>query len=163
MAGKRELDTLFIENADMPMFMRNFKGEQRRYNAEGQRNFCLFIDDELAERLLEEGWNVKRLKPREDMDEGDTPQAYLQVKVNFGGRPPRIVMISSSGKTVVTEDSVAVLDRAELKNVDVLINPYVWEVEEKTGVKAYLKTLYVTLVEDELERKYANWDGDEDE
>jgi hypothetical protein len=47
------------------------------------------------------------------------------------------------------------LDYADIKTIDVMLNPYEWEVNGNTGVKAYLKTAFVTLNEDELELKYA--------
>ena len=144
-------DKITIEGARI--IFRNFSGEEGQFNPKGNRNFCVLIDPDLAEKLIEDGWKVKYLKPRED-EEG--PQAYLQVKVNFGkGKPPICVLVTSKNKKKLTEDEVSMLDWVEIKNVDLIINPYNYELRDGTrGVKAYLKSIYVTIVEDELELKY---------
>ena len=56
----------------------------------------------------------------------------------------------------LNEGNVELLDWAQFKNVDLVVRPYEWKVGPKTGIKAYLKTMYVTLEEDDIERKYAN-------
>lgn len=139
---------------------RNFAGKEQQYNREGDRNFAVLLDDDVANAMAEDGWNVKWLKPREDADEGEeeTQQAYLQVSVNFKGRPPRIVMITSRGRTNLGEDEVEALDWADIQNVDLIVRPYEWAVQGKTGVKAYLQSLFVTIEEDALEQKYADLD-----
>lgn len=130
---------------------RNFSGEEGRFNPKGRRNFCVFLEEDIAKDMKKEGWNVKWLEPRE---EGDEPQAYLQVKVVFGKIPPKIVLVTGRGKTRLDEDTVNILDWAEIQNVDLIIRPYNWEVNGDTGVSAYIKTMYVTLREDEFESKY---------
>lgn len=130
---------------------RNFSGEEGRFNPKGRRNFCIFLEEDIAKDMKKEGWNVKWLEPRE---EGDDPQAYLQVKVVFGKIPPKIVLVTGRGKTRLDEDTVNILDWAEIQNVDLIIRPYNWEVNGDTGVSAYIKTMYVTLREDEFESKY---------
>ena len=133
---------------------KNFSGKEGQYNPAGRRNFCWFIDDEkLANTLIDDGWNVRFLKPRED---NEKPQPYLQVAVEFKNFPPKIMMITSRGKSKIDESEVNILDWAEITNVDLIIRPYNWEVNGKSGTKAYLKALYVTIEEDEFESKYAD-------
>lgn len=138
---------------------RNFAGKESEFNREGDRNFAVLLDDEIANVMLQDGWNIKRLKPREDADEGEGEQAYLPVKVAFGkGRPPRVVQITSRGRTNLGEDEVEMLDWVDIRNVDLIVRPYHWNVNGKTGISAYLQSLYVTIEEDELEQKYAEMD-----
>lgn len=142
---------------DVRIIFRNFAGKEGMYNREGDRNFAVLIDDKTAAAMEADGWNIKFLKPRDD-EEGALPQAYLQVSVNFKGRPPRVVMITSRGRTTLHEDEVEVLDWADIQTTDLIVRPYEWAVNNKTGVKAYLKSIFVTIREDELELKYAEID-----
>ena len=142
---------LLIENARI-MF-RNFAGEADKYNSAGNRNFCVALDSELAQELEREGWNVKYLNPRE---EGDEPQAFIKVKVNFSGRPPQVFMVTSRNKIRLDEDTVNLLDYADIRNTDLILSPYDWTVNGRTGRTAYLQSLFATIRENELDLKYAD-------
>ena len=145
--------TLTIENARV--VFRNFEGKEGKYNRQGDRNFCVLLDEDLAERLHRDGWNVKALRARE---EGDPDQPYIQVSVQFKGRPPKITLVTSKGKTALSEDECEVLDWIDVDTIDLILNPYPWSVNGKSGIKAYLKTLYVVVHEDYLDMKYRELD-----
>lgn len=149
-------DNIMIQGAEVRF--RNFAGAEKTFNSEGDRNFCIFLNPEDAEYMRQRGWNVKQLRPKE---EGDVPQEYVQVAVSYGkGRPPRVVVVNSKGRLDIGADDVHMLDWADVKNWDVVLNPYAWEIKQgsappKTGIKAYLKTCFATINEDELELLYA--------
>ena len=143
-------NTLIMENAKIRF--RNFAGRPDEYTREGDRSFALVIEDEdLANKLREDGWNVKMRLPKE---EGAEPWYYLKVKVNFDGIPPKIVEVTSLNRVALNENTVGILDTAELKSVDVEVSPYHWEVGGRSGITAYLKTMYATIEEDPFAAKY---------
>lgn len=153
-------NNIVLENCRL--VFKNFAGEKRQFNEEGKRNFSVVLDDEKAELLKAQGWNVKSKPPRE---EGDPYFHHLKVTVSYTGkRPPLAMMISSKGRTELDQDMIGLLDNAELAVVDMILRPYDWDVQGSKGRSAYLHSIYATLAEDELSLKYAETkDEDADE
>jgi hypothetical protein len=151
MADRKQLNPIVFE--DRRLLFRNFEGKADKFNNEGNRNFNLVLEPEEAAAMSADGWNVRTLTAKME-DEEDL--YLLNVTVSYRVRPPRVVVITSKGKTTLTEDLLMILDMADFTNIDLIINPYSWEVNGKSGIKAYLGSLYATIREDALERKYAD-------
>lgn len=137
---------------DVRLIFRNFSGKEGLFNREGERSFSVLLDEDIAKVMAQDGWNVKWLKA---IEPGDPDQAHLSVAVSYKKRPPRVVLITSKNRTTLDERTIGSLDYADIRTVDLIVVPSEWEVNGKTGIKAYLKSIYVTIEEDELELKYA--------
>jgi hypothetical protein len=143
--------TFMVEDAHI--IFRNFSGKEGMYNRAGDRNFSVILDEATAEQMLKDGWNVKY--PTKERDEGEPYEPYISVAVKFDKYPPRVVMLTSRARTNLDDDTVEVLDWANFAKVDLICRGSYWETNGKSGIKAYLKSMFVTIDEDYLELKYA--------
>ena len=140
-----------IEHARLKL--RNFSGKPTKYHKlGGNMDFGVIISPEFAEELDHDGWAVKWSKPlNPDYD----PDPFLMVGLRFDFYPPEIQLISGRGMTLLDEDTVGGLDYDEFANVDLVIRPYDWQMENgDKGRKAMLKKMYATLDEDPFAHKY---------
>jgi hypothetical protein len=157
----KKIDDVVLE--DVRLVFKNFEGREEKYNTKGNRNFAVVLNDEQADAMLAEGWNVKRKPPKE---EGEDNFNYLSVAVSFRYRPPRLILISEvpdgegnmvKKRTQLDEDTCEMLDYVDASEIDLILNPSRWHHASGTsGVKAYLNAIYVTLNTDALMRKYAH-------
>lgn len=144
---------LEIENARI--IFRNFAGAADKYNREGDRNFAVVIpDQEIADALLAEGWNVRIRDPREGYED-DGPFMFLPVKVKFNNRGPAIYVRSGDGiPKRLNEKTVDMLDEIDIMSVDMDIRPFDWEIGGKVGRSAYLQAMEVTQNVDRFAARY---------
>lgn len=138
---------------DARIVYRNFKGEGSKFNRDGDRNFSVVINnEETAEAIAKEGWNVKIKPPRDDED---TPFITLPVKVKFNDRGPIVYLKSGDKMVKLDEDSIGCLDDIDILSVDMDIRPYDWEVNGKIGRTAYLQSICVTQEIDRFAARYS--------
>ena len=144
---------------DARIIFRNFSGRGDKFNREGDRNFCLLIENEEdADRLAEAGWNVKIKAPRE---EGDTPFMYMKVNVKFNDRGPIVYLKSGNERPVqLDEESIDCLDNIDIAGIDMDIRPYDWERPDgASGRTAYLQSIHVTQEIDRFAARYSSTAG----
>lgn len=135
----------------LPGSYRNFSGRGDQYNREGDRNFTVELPEDVARAMIDAGWNIRVRDPRE---EGDAPQFLFKVAVSYKFKTPQINLISGNTRNLLPEDLVAIIDDAEILKADLIVEPSVWEVNGNTGIKAYLKTAFITVFQDELSAEY---------
>lgn len=144
----------FLANGDLvveggAIIYRNFSGQPTKFNPNGgKRTFALVIPQEVADELVDRGWNVKHRPPR---DEDEDDMYYTEIVVNMGSEfPPRVNLVTKYGEkenmTPLTEDNISLLDTSILTNIDMVIHPYAHGRMNAAGatVKGYLKTMYAT-------------------
>lgn len=149
---------LAIDNARI--VFKNFTGKDDKFGREGDRSFSIVIeDDALAEQLANDGWNVKQLTPR---DPDEKVNHFIKVKISFKVRPPKIWLLTNHKRTLLDEDTIATLQYARIENADVVVSPWRWEVNGKTGIAAYLETLYVKIEDDPFADKYADYESSDE-
>lgn len=142
------------------IIFRNFSGRGTQYNREGDRNFCVVIDDEeIANRLIEEGFNVKIRQPRE---EGEEPFMYMKVNVKYHPKGseyerlnPVACLITGRNRNMLDEESICCLDGIDIENVDLDLSGSNWNVQGRSGKSAYLSKIYVTQELDRFATRYA--------
>lgn len=127
---------------DARIIYRNFSGVGSKYNREGDRNFAVVIpNQEIADELIKEGWNVRIKPPREEDEE---PFMYLPVKIKFSDRGPNCYLRSGKIQTKLTESTIGCVDDIDILSVDLDLRPFDWDVNGKTGRTAYLQSIRVT-------------------
>ena len=160
--GEKMENAVLRDVAGADIRFKNFKGEKTNYNTEGQRTFNVLLDEETAADLEAKGWRIKVLENKKDPSAPAIPS--IKVRVSFGTVPPKMYMVTSKKKTQLTEETVMLLDTAEIIKCDLVLTPYVGKMSKDGLASAYLRTGYFTIVEDDpFEDEYAEFDSGVDE
>ena len=148
------VNSINIEGANI--IWKNFSGERDRFNP-GKRGFSVVIDDPvMADELKQEGWNVKE-RPLQEGADSSEQEWTLPVKLNMN-RYTQVWLIVGNHKTLMNEDTVAQLDVVDITDCDLSIRPYEWEMSGRTGITAYVDSMYATIRENKFAEKYADLD-----
>lgn len=148
------VNNINIEGATI--IWKNFSGERDKFNP-GKRGFSVVIDDAvMADELRNEGWNIKERPLQEGADPSEQ-EWTLPVKLNMN-RYTQVWLIVGNHKTLLDENTVAQLDVVDIIDCDISIRPYEWEMSGRTGITAYVDSMYVTIRENKFAEKYADLD-----
>lgn len=141
MAGKKLIS---IENTRF-IFKTNFSGDPARdtYGSTTRYGNLIIPDEEQARELADMGFNVRQTKPRPGQEEEFEPAYFVKVTVNYKSEwPPKIYLVSGdSDPQILDEESIDILDKVYVINVNAILNPYE---NQRTGKSSlYVRTMYV--------------------
>lgn len=150
-------NSIIIKGIDgRDILYRNFNGAVSRFNNTGAKKFTVRLNEEVAIDLKEKGFNIKQ----KEFDNGEVTY-LLEVFINYGSYAPNIYAITGNVKKLLDDNTIKSLQGADIISVDLCIRPYSWELNGKTGIKAYVKYMYVTIEEDPFADDYAYMDGED--
>lgn len=145
--GTEELGTSFI-------FDTHFAGKRRerdKFNPAG-RSFNIIIPDaEYARMMYDDGFDVRKTKPKEGFEEGFEPEFYVNVYIKYksegGANDPVVNLIKEDRdgqySVPLNEDTVGNLDNIRIKrnSVRAVLSPYTRGGGDHPTL--YLQVLYV--------------------
>lgn len=153
-----EKKIISIENTRF-IWKTNFSGDPERdsFGSDARQASIVIPDPDLAEELMDEGFNIKMTKSKPGEEEGFEPTYYVTVKVNYDTNwPPKIYLVSGDNEPLLLdEDSVDLIDSCYVINVNAVLNPYH---NPRTNKKSlYVRTMYVEqdLEDDPFAHRYA--------
>ncbi len=141
-----------------PYKFRNFEGRETEYNRKGDRNFVIFLDNALAQQLEADGAPVSWKPDR--YNEGEM-RAQMKVHVKYRDRrgnemvPPKVVLVTKKHQTQLSEETIGMLDNADIEKCDLILSQYANGASMGPENSVALKTMYVTLSEDEFAEEYS--------
>lgn len=144
------------------MIFRNCEGRKEQYNADGNRHFTLSLSDEVADALLEKGFNVKIKVPKTTgANNADEVKPYKNLRVNLrywgGPRDPKAYyMLENGSHTMLTEDTIKLLDDCRFETCDMDLYPkkYINSYTGEEGISARLNSIRVVPVLDSFASEF---------
>lgn len=147
----REKELISVENTKF-IFRTNFSGDPERdtFGSEARKANIIIPDRDQAMEMRAQGFNVKETRPKPGEEEDFEPTYFVAINVNYDTNwPPKIYLVSGDAVPVLLDaDTIDILDKCYVLNVDVVLNPYR---NQRTGKSSlYVRTMYVTQdVEDD--------------
>lgn len=151
--------SLYVEDATQREILggqfRNFRGEKRKFNDAGRRNFNLVIPPEFVEMMKAAGCNVKMLSSRDEDDE--PPIYFVKINVAYGQYPPHLYLVANGKRKELDQNELGLLDSAVFKAVDLVINTYH---RDEGSCSLYLQSGFFNLRVDPITAKYEAMNAD---
>lgn len=148
------------------IFMINFAGRKSDANPQGHRQFAMKIpSQELADKMAEEGWSVWYTKESEKYGEPNpciTVEMRWHYEDDLKHLSPKIYRCTRKNPegVLLTEDIVGDLEDDDIEDIVLWINPRRWTVNGKSGIKAYVHSMWLKVEDSNPSAKF--WGSDED-
>lgn len=144
----KDEDVLTRQNGTKLLLFRNFSSKDGQYKSL-YPNFNAVVTEEMAHKLMDEGFNVKEYEDRDG-------NVMYRIKINcrFDNFPPKVYKVCGKRKIRLDEETIGDLDRDEIVRVDMTLS-------RSSGGATYLSTGYFTIDEDEIDKLYDFDDGED--
>lgn len=111
-----------IRDANVITRNSNFSGvPKNEFDKKGDRYVFIRLDEDLANKLEQDGWNVKWTKPKIDHPEWE-PYPFIKAKINFNLRQkPAIYMVTKRNRTLLNEETIDQLEGCYFEKVDITL------------------------------------------
>jgi hypothetical protein len=157
---KKYIPDIEIGNAQIKWAFSHFDGREDTFNAEGDHNFTVMLDEEFARKLMDDGWSVRVM---DGYEEGDPQEYLLKVKISYKFEPPKVYLIKTNAEGVprkirADQRDLSDIRRDTTENIDVIITPSRWVHGQNTGITAYVKELYATVRQSRFAEQYADFE-----
>ena len=140
----REKRLISIENTNF-IFRTNFSGDPERdsFGSDTRKANVIIPDPDQAQELIDAGFNVRSTKPKPGEEEGFVPTYFVSVNVNYDTDwPPKIYLVTGNSEPrLLDEESIDILDKCYVLNVNVILNPYQNQRNGRSSL--YVRTMYV--------------------
>lgn len=163
MNGTKDFKLTGLDNSDI--IFRNFAGVEKQYNTEGDRNFCVRLDPDVANTLAEYGVPIKILDPRAEDDE---PTRFMKVKIKDWSKiysatvnqrwPEDMTLAQRMEKQLLSDKALYSLDDpANINSAWLVCTFYHWtmgQASKKSGISVSLEKGFFKLEPNEMESKF---------
>lgn len=138
---------------DTRLIFRNFAGDKKKFNKEGDRNFEVVLTDEAAEAMDKDDWFVKTYEPNDRYDE---LLHTVKVRIGENDEPPVYVIGEDKKPIKLNKGQFKRVDRYNIISVDVTFHQAkgTFEYDGREYHSAYLDKIYINILEDYLDKKY---------
>ena len=159
---KRGKEILRVESPEI--FMINFAGRKTDSNPNGHRQFSLKLPSiEYAEQMKEEGWSVWYTKESERYGDA-TP--CITVEMRWQSNPelkwlnPKIYKCTRKNPngTLIPEELIDELENDEIEDIVLDIRLRYWTINGKSGIKAYVDSMWLKIEDDDPSGKFWGYD-----
>lgn len=141
---------------NVPVKYRNFAGVKTDKNREGDSNFEIVIDEEIAKNMMADldehgiGWYIKT------SEYPDKTEYRIKLRLGQLG-DPLVYVIGEDGKAIkMNRGQWKRIDKMTISFVDVIFHQSnkTFEYQGREYYSAYVDELYVNIVESNLQKKY---------
>lgn len=150
---RRQRNTITILSEDIIRFKflnfsKDFNGDPYDGTSNTVPHATIQLSDSKAKELADRGLNIKS---RENPD-GDVEYS-LDIFARYDNFPPDIHLIVGESDTVLTGETVGVLDSVWITDADIVISPSSWSFGGRSGVRAYISKANIYAEEQALNRR----------